>query len=155
MCSHAAQPPACSWDTRLIWGKSDLFLFNLTRVPFVCLWNPLLGSTCYCLRGASVLQNSVWKMLAESLSAPSGRFPAGDAWGGPSWCDGPASSNTKYRLPSCCLLGTVAFSVQISLHVNCCSVTELCLTLCNPMNCSTSGFPALHHLPEFAQIYVH
>ena len=25
----------------------------------------------------------------------------------------------------------------------CCSVTKSCLTLCNPMNCSTSGFPVL------------
>ena len=29
------------------------------------------------------------------------------------------------------------------------------LTLCNPMDCSTSGFPVLHHLSEFAQIHVH
>ena len=28
---------------------------------------------------------------------------------------------------------------------------ELCLTLCDPMDCSTSGFPVLHHLPKFAQ----
>ena len=27
-----------------------------------------------------------------------------------------------------------------------CSVTELCLTLCNPMDCSTPGFPVLHYL---------
>ena len=37
----------------------------------------------------------------------------------------------------------------------CCSITKLCLTLCNPMDCSTPGFPGLHHLPEFAQIHVH
>ena len=36
-----------------------------------------------------------------------------------------------------------------------CSVTELCSTLCDPMNCSTSGFPVLHHLPELAQTHVH
>ena len=38
---------------------------------------------------------------------------------------------------------------------SCCSVTKSCLTLCNPMNCSTPGFPVLHNLPEFAQTYVH
>ena len=27
--------------------------------------------------------------------------------------------------------------------------------LCDPMDCSTPGFPVLHHLPEFAQICVH
>ena len=32
-----------------------------------------------------------------------------------------------------------------------CLVVELCLTLCNPMDCSTPGFLVLHHLPEFAQ----
>ena len=31
------------------------------------------------------------------------------------------------------------------------SVAQLCLTLCNPMGCSTPGFPVLHYLPEFAQ----
>ena len=37
----------------------------------------------------------------------------------------------------------------------CCSVTQLCLTLCLPMDCSTPVFPVLHHLPEFAQTHVH
>ena len=32
-----------------------------------------------------------------------------------------------------------------------CLVAQLCLTLCNPMNCSMQGFPVLHYLPEFAQ----
>ena len=36
-----------------------------------------------------------------------------------------------------------------------CSVTQSCPTLCNPMDCSTPGFPILHHLPEFAQTHVH
>ena len=36
-----------------------------------------------------------------------------------------------------------------------CSVTQLCLTLCSPMDCSTPGFPVLHHLLEFAQTHVH
>ena len=35
------------------------------------------------------------------------------------------------------------------------SVAQSCLTLYNPMNCSTPGFPAPHHFPEFAQIHVH
>ena len=37
----------------------------------------------------------------------------------------------------------------------CCSVALLCPTLCNPMDCSTSSFPVLHHLPELAQTHVH
>ena len=35
------------------------------------------------------------------------------------------------------------------------SVTQSCLTLCDPMNCSTPGFPVRHQLPELAQTHVH
>ena len=35
------------------------------------------------------------------------------------------------------------------------SVTQSCLTLCNPMDCSTPGFPVHHQLLELAQTYVH
>ena len=31
-----------------------------------------------------------------------------------------------------------------------CSVAQLCLTLCETVDCSTPGFPVLHHLPELA-----
>ena len=34
----------------------------------------------------------------------------------------------------------------------CCSVAKSCLTLCNPVDCITPGFPVLHCLPEFAQV---
>ena len=37
----------------------------------------------------------------------------------------------------------------------CCSVTQSCPTLCDPMDCSMPGFPFLHHLLEFAQTHVH
>ena len=40
-------------------------------------------------------------------------------------------------------------SVQLS------SVAQSCLTLCNPMDCSTPGLPVLHYLLEFAQTHVH
>ena len=40
----------------------------------------------------------------------------------------------------------------------CCScylVAKLCLTLCDPMDCSTPGVPVLHHLLELSQTHVH
>ena len=40
-------------------------------------------------------------------------------------------------------------SVQFS------SVTQLCPTLCDPMNLSTPGLPVHHQLPEFTQTHVH
>ena len=36
----------------------------------------------------------------------------------------------------------------------CCSATQSCPTLCDPMDCSTPGCPVLHYLPEFTEIYV-
>ena len=35
------------------------------------------------------------------------------------------------------------------------SVALSCLTLCNPMNCSTPGLPVHHQLPELTQTHVH
>ena len=49
----------------------------------------------------------------------------------------------------------VQYSYDQAREVGCCSVTQLCLTLCDPMDCSTSGFPILHHLLELAQSHVH
>ena len=35
------------------------------------------------------------------------------------------------------------------------SVTQLCLTLCDPMDCSTPGLPVHYQLPELTQTHVH
>ena len=35
------------------------------------------------------------------------------------------------------------------------SVARSCLTLCDPMNCSTPGLPVHHQLPVFTQTHVH
>ena len=40
------------------------------------------------------------------------------------------------------------------MHCCCCSIVKLCLTLCNSTDCSTPGFPVLHHLTEFAQTHI-
>ena len=37
----------------------------------------------------------------------------------------------------------------------CCSVTKLCPTICDCMDCSMPGFPVFHCLLEFAQTQVH
>ena len=35
------------------------------------------------------------------------------------------------------------------------SVAQLCLTLCDPMDCSTPALPVHHQLPDFTQIHAH
>ena len=42
-----------------------------------------------------------------------------------------------------------------SIPVSLSSVTQSCPTLCNPMDCSTPGFPVHHQLPQPTQIHVH
>ena len=46
-------------------------------------------------------------------------------------------------------------STSCKLNICCYSVTHLCQTLCDPADCSTTGFPVLHYLSGFAQTYVH
>ena len=47
--------------------------------------------------------------------------------------------------------GPLQEAILSSKHVTyCCSATQLCPTLCSPMDCSTPGFPVHHQLPELA-----
>ena len=43
----------------------------------------------------------------------------------------------------------------ITMRYCCCSVTQLCKTLWELMDCSRLGFPVLHHVPELALTQVH
>ena len=45
--------------------------------------------------------------------------------------------------------------VQVTSPYRGFSVAQSHLTLCNPIGCSTPGFPVLHYPPEFVQIHVH
>ena len=42
---------------------------------------------------------------------------------------------------------------QLSIQFS--SVTQLFLTLCDPLKCSTPGLPVHHQLPDFTQTHVH
>ena len=50
-------------------------------------------------------------------------------------------------------------SPKLYSYFLCCPLLSFVLSfsrvwLCNPMDCSTQGFPVLHHLPELAQTHV-
>ena len=49
----------------------------------------------------------------------------------------------------------VHWMVDNGLQYCCCSVVKSCPTVCDLMDCSTPGFPVLHHLLEFVQTHVH
>ena len=43
--------------------------------------------------------------------------------------------------------GNISFPIWVLWNICCCSsVTKSCPTLCDPMDCSTPGFPVLHYL---------
>ena len=45
--------------------------------------------------------------------------------------------------------------IKVKIHWHCCSVTQSCLTVGDPMDNSLPGSPVLQHLPEFAQTHIH
>jgi len=45
--------------------------------------------------------------------------------------------------------------IYIYIYISVSSVAQSCPTLCNPMDCSTPGFPVHHQLPQLAQTHVH
>ena len=65
------------------------------------------------------------------------------------WCMGSKNGSIE-RYSYDFYMGIFLFSsVQFS------SVTQSCLTLCDPMNHNTPGLPVHHQLPEFTQTHVH
>ena len=57
---------------------------------------------------------------------------------------------TSVQSTSCEMLGWMNHKVESRLLV-----VQLCLTLCDPMDCSMPGYPVLQYLPEFAQTHIH
>ena len=65
----------------------------------------------------------------------------------------------EFRLKRQQLPGAYSFHRRIWLYQQTkqkrCSVAQLCLTLCSPMDWNMPGFFILHYLLEFPQIHVH
>ena len=59
-----------------------------------------------------------------------------------------------YLCPFCWVAYRVIITIFLNSMYQFSSVTQSCLTLCDPMNCSTPGFP-VHHQPLEFQTYVH
>ena len=59
-----------------------------------------------------------------------------------------ASEETLVSEKSLSRVWLFVVSIQFS------SVAQLCLTLCDPMDCSTPGLPVHHQLPELTKTHV-
>ena len=92
---------------------------------------------------------------------PSGRgefIDKEEAQGNPH--EGPGTVFASTRVVVTCISAHVSLlnnGSEFTLYhaCSCCLVTQLHLTLCEPMDCSTLDFPVLCHLLEFAQTQVH
>ena len=63
------------------------------------------------------------------------------------------SEHIDHIIKYICQVFDRTFSMSVSVQFR--SVTQSCLTLCDPMNTSTPGLPVHHQLPEFTQTHVH
>ena len=70
--------------------------------------------------------------------------------------DHPSKVNIVVQSPSHVWLFATSLTAarQASLY-SVKSLTQSCLTLCDPMDCSMPGLPVHHQLPELAQTHVH
>ena len=87
--------------------------------------------------------SAVWKDGTRGSKSGFGR----SSGAGRAWC----VLGFRDARTSGCSRGLEAFW---SLYCHC-SVAQSCLTLCNPLDYSTPGFPVLHYLPEFALTHIH
>ena len=62
-----------------------------------------------------------------------------------------ADDDCSHKIKRRLLLGRKAMTNLVQFS----SVAQLCLTLCDPMDCSTPGLPVHHQLPELTQTHVH
>ena len=112
-----------------------VFFFKRNRFQF---FSPLI--TVHLKVSAMAPHSSTLAWRIPGTGEP-GELPSmGSHRVGHDWSDlalAKVSANSRYSL------------VQIS------SVTQLCLTLCDPVNCSRPGLTVHHQLPEFTQTRVH
>ena len=78
----------------------------------------------------------------------------------------PANSHSSFDSPQALPFQRLDFHVRSCafcvhkasctyIHLCWCSVTQPRPAFCDPMDCSTPGFPVPHHLLEFAQVHTH
>ena len=104
-----------------------------------------------------------WRVPAPPLEKR--RSQGGEDEGAPRGCRA-SKSKSSFHPPVLILQGVMIHSTKKGPPVllpltpflnesHCCSVSKLCLIRCDPLDCSTPGFPVLLCLLEFAQTHVH
>ena len=96
----------------------------------------------WCFRISKSQREGYFLHLCNSVGLTEGRYYSSD--GDPEW-----KSQSLFQEEGLSTGNWLHSSVQFH------SVTQLCLTLCDPVDCRTPGLPVHHELPEFTQTEVH
>ena len=109
--------------------------------------------TLLCSRGSKSYTQGMNKTLLWELWGARNWFYLRDQW------KHPRASNLRLKKIFIWVVLLFSFEMlfrkQIMGSVQFSSVTQLCLTLCDPMDYNTPGFPVHHQLPELTQTHVH
>ena len=109
--------------------------------------------TLLCSRGSKSYTQGMNKTLLWELWGARNWFYLRDQW------KHPRASNLCLKKIFIWVMLLFSFEMlfrkQIMGSVQFSSVTQLCLTLCDPMDCNTPGLPVHHQLPELTQTHVY
>ena len=106
------------------------------------IYNLLYAEILYALLTSALLLNQTWFLYWNSCPLSSLAHPHIVFF---------RLFPTQVDLPFCFFLLLFCFSPFSQFS----SVAQSCPTHCDPMDCSTPGFPVRHQLPELTQIHVH
>ena len=100
--------------------------------------------------------SSVLAWRIPGTGEPGGLPSMGSHSVGHDWSDLAAAAAANYLHIVYIVLDVISgLEVIQNVSVQFSSVTQSCLTLCDPMNRSMPGLPVHHQLPEFTQTHVH
>ena len=131
----------------------------LSQKPFSSRQTRTAGQTtykpCVCVCVCSVMSSSVtpWAVAHQTLlSVEFSRKGYWSRWSFPT----PGELSDSEINPASPALADGFFITSPPLQIFCCcSVPQLCLILCDLVDCSMPGFSVLHHLPDVAQTHAH
>ena len=96
-----------------------------------------------------------WRTMWREMASSQGDYPSpeGPASGSPMEVHSTCRDSSLPRQSKLPVVVGWVFQLQISQSVS--SVAQSCLTLHNPMDCSTPGLPIHHQLLELTQTHLH
>ena len=142
-----------SWPELFLWVPSPTLFCSLSRMPVTRLLDSRANAPVFCSLQLPIPFCSIFQKISSYiLQILLLRFPHLLV----EFQFPPVFSFPEYLFKPLSVLTVVtSFLISLRIIICCCSVTKLCLTLLNPMDCSTPGFPVLHYLLEFSQTHVH